>query len=69
MVIQRLQSCGTADLGLYERKRQPVGRAMAKSATATADAISFVVFLLTIVSVALYMLKEAGIFKLIDRFP
>ena len=42
---------------------------MAKSATATADAISFVVFLLTIVSVALYMLKEAGIFKLIDRFP
>jgi hypothetical protein len=42
---------------------------MAKTATATADAISFVVFLLTILSVALYLLEEAGIFNLIDRFP
>jgi hypothetical protein len=33
---------------------------MAKSATAMADAISFVVFLLTVVSVALYMLVEAA---------
>ena len=47
----------------------PLGIAMAKSATAMADAISFVVFLLTIVIVALYMLEDAGLFNLVDRFP
>ena len=42
---------------------------MAKSATAMADAISFVVFLLTVVVVALYMLEDAGVFNLVDRLP
>ena len=47
----------------------PVERAMAKSATATADAISFVVFLLTVVFAAFYMLEAADVFNLIDGIP
>ena len=39
---------------------------MANSATAMADAISFVVFLLVVVITVLYMLKDAGIFNLLD---
>ena len=42
---------------------------MARSATAMADAISFVLFLLAIVIVALYMLEDAGVFNLVGRFP
>jgi hypothetical protein len=42
---------------------------MAKSATGVADAISFVVFLLTILIVALYLLEDAGVCNLVDRFP
>jgi len=42
---------------------------MAKSATGVADAISFVVFLLTIVIVALYMLEHAGVVNLVRLFP
>ena len=52
-----------------ERRDFAVERAMAKSKTATADAISFVVFLLTVVFVAFYMLEAAEVFNLIDGVP